>query len=87
MSEKPTIKMFTTTWCPDCHATKAVLKSRGLEFTEIDIEQNPEAADYVMSVNGGKRSVPTLEFAGKAASMSGFSRAKLDTWLIDVGLR
>ncbi len=61
------IKMYTTSWCGDCRVTKRVLEQRGLEFEEINIEQNPEAAEYVMSVNGGRRSVPTLEFNGDAA--------------------
>jgi mycoredoxin len=39
-----------------------------------------------MSVNGGRRSVPTLEFANDAVTMSNFSRGKLDTWLEKHGL-
>ena len=80
------IKMYTTSTCGDCRVTKRVLEQRGLEFTEINIEQNPEAAEYVMSVNGGRRSVPTLEFADDAVSMSNFSRGKLDSWLEKHGL-
>ncbi len=81
------IKMYTTTWCGDCRVTKRVLEQRGLEFQEINIEENAEAAEYVMSVNGGKRSVPTLEFNGNATSMSNFNRVKLDAWLEEVGLQ
>jgi mycoredoxin len=40
----------------------------------------------VMKVNNGKRSVPTLAYNGHAASMSNFSRAKLDAWLAEVGI-
>jgi mycoredoxin len=80
------ITMYTTTWCGDCRVTKRVLEQKGLAFTEIDIEQDPNAAELVMKVNNGKRSVPTLEYNGQAASMSGFSRAKLDAWLEQVGL-
>ncbi|MEM6428798.1 MAG: glutaredoxin domain-containing protein [Deinococcota bacterium] len=80
------LKMYTTTWCSDCVITKQVLAKRGIAFEEINIEDAPEAADYVMRINGGKRSVPTLEYAGHAASLSGFSRAKLDTFLNDAGV-
>ncbi|MEY4530662.1 MAG: hypothetical protein RLZZ156_1383 [Deinococcota bacterium] len=80
------ITMYTTSWCGDCRVTKRVLEQKGLAFTEVDIEQDPNAAEIVMKVNNGKRSVPTLEYNGQAASMSGFSRAKLDTWLEQVGL-
>ncbi len=80
------ITMYTTTWCGDCRVTKRVLEQKGIAFTEVDIEQDPAAAEIVMKVNNGKRSVPTLEYNGQAASMSGFSRAKLDAWLEQVGL-
>ena len=80
------IKMYTTSWCPDCRATKTALGKKGIPFEEIDIEQNEGAAEHVMSINGGRRSVPTLEYAGHAASLSGFSRAKLDAFLQQAGL-
>ena len=38
------IKMYTTSWCPDCHAAKRALTSKGLEFEEINIEQDEQAA-------------------------------------------
>jgi mycoredoxin len=81
MSHSAPLKMYTTTWCPDCTVAKSVLKKRGLEFEEINIEQDDAAAQYVMSVNGGKRSVPTLVMGEDAVSLSGFSRAKLDVFL------
>jgi hypothetical protein len=34
----------------------------GIEYNEIDIEQDPSAADFVMGVNGGNAVVPTLVF-------------------------
>lgn len=39
---------------------KGALEREGIEFRVIDIEQDPEAADYVMSVNGGNATVPTI---------------------------
>ena len=32
----------------------------GIEVTEVDIERDPEAAEFVMSVNGGNQTVPTV---------------------------
>lgn len=75
------VKMYTTTWCGDCKVTKAFLSKLNIPFEEINIEKDPGAAEYVMSVNGGKRSVPTLVYNGDAASLSRFSRAKLDEFL------
>ena len=54
------VKMYTTTWCPDCRHAKKYLASRGLAYEEINIEATPGAAAFVMSVNAGKRKVPTF---------------------------
>lgn len=75
------LKMYTTTWCGDCRITKTALDRLGVPFEEVNIETDPAAADYVMQVNGGRRSVPTLVYNGDAASLSNFSRAKLDAFL------
>lgn len=73
--------MYTTSWCGDCTVTKRTLAKLAVPFTEVNIEENPDAAAYVMQVNGGRRSVPTLVYNGEAASLSNFSRAKLDIFL------
>ncbi len=75
------LKMYTTTWCGDCQVAKTFLQRLGVPFEEVNIENDPDAADYVMQVNGGRRSVPTLVYGDDATSLSGFSRAKLDAFL------
>jgi mycoredoxin len=80
------LKVYSTSWCPDCTITKTVLKSRGVAFEEINIEEDAAAAELVMRLNGGKRSVPTLVYNDDAASLSRFSRAKLDEFLGRNGL-
>ncbi|HZC39719.1 MAG TPA: mycoredoxin [Streptosporangiaceae bacterium] len=54
--------MYTTPWCGFCRRLKRQLAREGIEVTEIDIERDPAAADYVMSVNGGNQTVPTVVF-------------------------
>lgn len=80
------LKMYTTSWCGDCTITKNYLRKFEIPFEEIDIEADEEAAAYVVSMNDGKRSVPTLVFDGQATSLSGFTRAKLDAFLTRHGL-
>jgi mycoredoxin len=36
-------------------------------MAEVDIEQDPAAADFVMSVNGGFQTVPTVVFPDGSA--------------------
>ena len=80
------ITMYTTSWCPDCKAAKRALDSKGLAYTEINIEEVEDAAETVMRVNGGKRSVPTLVYGDTAASLSGFSIVKMNAFLSQAGL-
>jgi mycoredoxin len=56
--------MYTTTWCGFCRRLKAQLARDGIHMTEIDIERDPSAAEFVMSVNGGNQTVPTVVIVG-----------------------
>lgn len=56
------IKMYGTAWCPDCRRAKQIFEGEGIPYEWIDISDDPEAAAYVESVNGGYRSVPTIVF-------------------------
>ena len=60
MSQRVT--MYTTPWCGFCRNLKKQLAREGIEISEVDIEQDQAAADYVMSVNGGNQTVPTILF-------------------------
>ena len=62
-----TVTMFTTTWCGYCRRLKTQLERAGIGFTEVDIEREPGTAEFVMSVNGGNQTVPTLLFADGSA--------------------
>ena len=54
------LTMYSTPWCGYCVRLKRALEREGVDFDEVDIEQDPAAADYVMSVNGGNATVPTV---------------------------
>jgi mycoredoxin len=59
--------MYSTTWCGYCYRLKTQLDREGIDYTVIDIEQDPDAADFVMSVNGGNQTVPTVLFGDGTA--------------------
>jgi mycoredoxin len=61
------LTMYTTAWCGFCKRLKRQLAAEGIEMVEVDIEQDPAAADYVMSVNGGNQTVPTVLFPDGSA--------------------
>jgi mycoredoxin len=54
--------MYSTPWCGYCHRLRSQLDREGIEYDVVDIEQEPSAADLVMSVNGGNQTVPTLVY-------------------------
>lgn len=54
------LTMYSTPWCGYCHRLKSQLDREGIAYDVIDIEQDPAAADFVMSVNGGNQTVPTI---------------------------
>ena len=73
-----TVKIYTTSWCGDCLRTKAYLDQRGITYEEINLDRAPEVAEFVKSVNQGKRKVPTLVVDDEVFHNSPYNRAILD---------
>ncbi len=61
------LTMYTTPWCAFCRRLKKQLTQEGIEIDEVDIERDSAAADYVMLVNGGFQTVPTIVFPDGSA--------------------
>jgi mycoredoxin len=59
--------MYSTVWCGYCRRLKSQLEREGIAYVEVDIEQDADAADLVMSVNGGNQTVPTVVFPDGSA--------------------
>ncbi len=59
--------LYSTPWCGYCHRLKSQLVRAGIDFAEVDIEQEPAAAELVAEVNHGNQTVPTLIFADGSA--------------------
>lgn len=54
--------VFTTRWCGYCVRLKSQLKSAGIGYREIDIEDHADDATIVAQVNNGDLTVPTVLF-------------------------
>ncbi|GIJ10399.1 mycoredoxin [Micromonospora andamanensis] len=61
------LTMYSTPWCGYCHRLKSQLDREGIAYQVVDIERDPAAATFVMQVNGGNQTVPTLRFADGSA--------------------
>ncbi len=57
------LTMYSTTWCGYCRRLETAFKAQGIGYTKVDIDEDPDAATFVASVNGGNQTVPTLKFA------------------------
>jgi mycoredoxin len=57
----------STPWCGYCRRLTRQLDRAGIAYVSVDIEQDATAARYVMEVNGGNRTVPTVVFADGTA--------------------
>jgi glutaredoxin len=77
------VVIYTTEWCGVCNQAKAHLKSRGVVFTEFDIEHNGLAKAEFKRLNG--KGVPLILVGDKR--MSGFSATRLDKLLQEGGWR
>jgi mycoredoxin len=61
------LTMFSTPWCGYCVRLKYQLDAAEVPFAEVDISADPDAAELVMRVNGGNRTVPTVLFPDGSA--------------------
>ena len=58
----PEITMYGADWCGDCRRSKRLLEELDVQITHIDVEAIPEAADKVIEINGGAKSIPVIVF-------------------------
>lgn len=60
-----TIEIYTSPFCPFCHRAKALLKKKGVEFTEVDVMMNAGKRDEMSEKSGGRQTVPQIFVDGK----------------------
>jgi mycoredoxin len=56
------LTVYSTQWCGYCHRLMRQLDREDVGYRVVDIEHDPTAADFVMSINGGNQTVPTVLF-------------------------
>lgn len=53
------VLIYTTPWCPYCLRAKHLLKAKGVEFTEIDVNGKPNLRQE-MEIRSGAHTVPQI---------------------------
>ena len=76
------ITVYTKDNCPFCDMAKALLESRGVPYTTINVSEQPEARDFL--IENGHRSVPqifrgTTHIPGGYQGLAGMSLEEFNT--------
>lgn len=56
----PTVEIYTTRYCPFCNAAKALLKRKGIKYSEIDVGHDRERRKEMMQRANGGLTVPQI---------------------------
>ena len=56
-----TITMFGADWCRDCVRTKRQLDSLGIQYTYVDLIEDPAAADVAREISG-RTNIPVVVY-------------------------
>jgi len=72
------IKVYGVPGCPFCKKTREFLKSKGLNFEDIDVAANHDLANEMVK-KSGQMSVPVIEIDGKI--VIGFDKGKIENLL------
>ena len=59
------VEVYSTTYCPYCMRAKALLKSKGIKFEEIDVTGDPELRAKMVELAGGRQTVPEIFINGE----------------------
>jgi glutaredoxin 3 len=59
------VELYTTTFCPYCSRARALLKRKGVAYTEIDIIEEPARRDEMIQRAAGRTSVPQIFIDGE----------------------
>lgn len=54
--------MYGAEWCGDCKRSQRLLGELNVNYNYINIEEVEGAADKVIEINGGMRSIPVIVF-------------------------
>jgi len=60
---KDQITMYGADWCGDCRRSKRLFEELSVEYTLIDTDSDLSAADKVIEINRGAKSIPVIVFS------------------------
>ena len=64
--QTPKIEIYTWQFCPFCIRAKALLKQKGVQYTEYSIDGDQVAKEKMSERAGGRRTVPQIFINGQS---------------------
>lgn len=58
-----TITMYGADWCGDCRRAKAWFNENNVDFTYVDLVEDPAETERVLERNNGVKKIPVIVFA------------------------
>lgn len=77
--------VYSTPWCGDCRRLKSVFAEKGVEFEEIDIDSDQEAAKRLQEATG-KQAIPYVQIDG-GEMIRGWHSDEPGSWNEDIFLQ
>ncbi len=76
------VTIYSADWCPYCNRAKSLLKSKGVEFNEINVDKVPGSREKIVKQTG-MRTIPQIfigdHFVGGFSELSALeSSGELD---------
>jgi glutaredoxin 3 len=56
---QPDVVVYVAGWCPYCQRARGLLSKKGLQFREIDIDDDPRLREEMIA-RSGRRTVPQI---------------------------
>jgi glutaredoxin-like YruB-family protein len=72
------VRVYSTPFCPWCHKAKEFLKENNIEFEDIDVAKDPEAAKAMVEKTG-QTGVPVIEIGNEF--IVGFNKERISALL------
>lgn len=69
MSEQDGVTVYGTEWCHDTTRTREHLDTLGVPYEFVDIDEDPDAREWVVRQNGGREMKPTVLIDGDVLSV------------------
>ena len=87
----PPVEVYTTRYCPFCNAAKALLKRKGVTYSEIDVGGDFDRREEMIQRANGRMTVPQIfigtTHVGSSDELHALERAgKLDPLLAGDGV-